>query len=51
MVPKDDLAYMEFSMQHVEVLRLAITGTAGIEAAKPTGWSAQIGANDLCPAK
>jgi hypothetical protein len=44
MVPKDDLAYMEFSMQHVEVLRLAITATAGIEAAKPTGLrSAQIG--------
>jgi hypothetical protein len=44
MVPKDDLAYMEFSMQHVEVLRTAITGTAGIEAAKPTGLrSAQIG--------
>jgi hypothetical protein len=44
MVPNDDLAYMEFSMQHVEVLRTAITATAGIEAAKPTGLrSAQIG--------
>src|SRR5262245_3683755 len=40
MVPKDDLVYMEFTMQHVE----AITATAGIEAAKPTGLrSAQIG--------
>jgi len=37
MVPKDDLVYMEFTMQHVEVVRAAITATAGIEAAKPTG--------------
>jgi len=35
---------MEFSMQHVELLRTAISATAGIEAAKPTGLrSAQIG--------
>jgi hypothetical protein len=35
---------MEFSIQYVEVLRMAITATAGIEAPKPTGLrSAQIG--------